>query len=83
MLNGVFVSKLGLCFSPFYPNLTSELFLPVSGPGPFIPRSPHFPSLFTYNVLGSGWQECGLNPGPGWSVGVVAHLGCGAGVGHW
>lgn len=46
---------------------------------PFIPRSPHCPSLFTYDVLGSGWQECGLNPGPEWSVGVVAHLVWGAG----
>lgn len=49
---------------------------------PFIPRSPHFPSLFTYDVLGSGWQECGLNPGPEWSVGIVAHLVWVLGVGH-
>lgn len=49
---------------------------------PFIPRSPHFPSLFTYDVLGSGWQECGLNPGPEWSAGVVAHLVWVLGVGH-
>lgn len=73
MSNGVFVSKLGLCFLPFYPDL------PGSGPVPFIPRSPHFPTLFTYAVLGSGWQECGLNLGPVWPVGVVAHLVWGAG----
>lgn len=73
-------------FSPPPPHLTSKFFLPVSGPVPFLPRSPHFPSLFTRDVSGSGWQECGLNPGPACPAGVVAHLVQGAGcqaLGIW
>lgn len=78
-----FISKLRLVFSSSHPHETSQFFLPVAGPVPFIPKSPRFPSLFIRAVLGRGWQECSVNPGPTCSsVSLPTWYGL-PGAGHW
>lgn len=75
MLNSVFASKLGLFCFP----LPTEFDIRILSSCVIHPRSPRFPSLFTQRCLRSGWREYGLDPGPVYSAGVVAHLVRGAG----
>lgn len=70
-------------FSSSHPHLISQFFLPVAGPVSFIPKSPRFPSLFTQAVLGRGWQEHSLNPGPACSTRSLPTWYGLPGVGHW